>query len=344
MWQGLTVALDTADIVRRIAYIRFLHHLGVEQARLPEPMCSASVLMFHDAAESFLLMAAEHLRAPSIYEFEKYWEALKPQKLAGGVDLPVQQGMKRLNGARKQVKHHGGHPSPATIELIKNDTATFLAAATQIVFGIDYDAASMASVIPQAPVRDLAMKADVANSSGDHIGAMVHLADAWAELLFPEARGYDDDGPSPFRFGPTIRRTLPEYEIAAYLRNEKLQYRNPRRNDDIARQITEVTEVARELQTAARLTAVGIDFAAYQRFQALTPHRDDYATGRRVYYAPAGYAPTVDDVASCLQFLVTAALRLASAEAQLAHPPWVDGAQGWRTQWVPVREVPGGGD
>lgn len=123
------MALDHIEVFRRLAYIRYLHSLGIEQARLPDPMSSAALLMFHDAAESFLLMAGEHLGAPSIYEFEKYWDVLKPSRLVGGVELPVQQGMKRLNRQRAALKHHGSHPNPNTVELIKNDTATFLAAA-----------------------------------------------------------------------------------------------------------------------------------------------------------------------------------------------------------------------
>ncbi|GAA2669936.1 hypothetical protein GCM10010412_048650 [Nonomuraea recticatena] len=50
--------LPPAEIRRRLAYIRYLHSLGVDQARLPEPLSSASVLMLHDAAERLLLNPA----------------------------------------------------------------------------------------------------------------------------------------------------------------------------------------------------------------------------------------------------------------------------------------------
>ncbi|MEU0549964.1 hypothetical protein [Micromonospora sp. NPDC005979] len=337
--------LEPAEIVRRLAYIRYLHHLGVEQARLPEPMSSASVLMFHDAVESFLLTAGEHLGAPSTYEFDRYWDALRPAKLLGGIDLPVQQGMKRLNHQRKLVKHHGAHPSPTTIELIKNDTATFLAAASQLVFGVDYETTSMASVIPQERVRELVVQADTANGIGDRIGAMVLLTDAWTELFSLQEWRDDVDGSPPFKFGPTLGRTLSEQDIASYLLNEGQRYRYVRRNEDIGRQIAGVTEIVKELQAAARLTSVGIDFAAYHRFRALTPQRDDYYDGRRKYHAPPGYEPTADDVASCLQFVVTAALRFAAAQAQLTQPPWgVDAGDAWRTPWELVREVAGDSD
>lgn len=335
------MALDPIEVVRRLAYIRYLHSLGIEQARLPDPMSSAALLMFHDAAESFLLTAGEHLGAPSIYEFEKYWDVLKPSKLAGGVELPVQQGMKRLNRQRTALKHHGSHPSPNTVELIEHDTATFLAAASQLVFGVDYEAVSMSSVIPQEAVRDLVLAADAANGSGDRVEAMIALVDAWEELFHPWPRTKAVDDSSPLRFGPSIGRTLPEYEIAAYLYNENGSRRHTRGNEDIGRQIAAVTDVVTALQDAARLTAIGVDYTEYLRFRALTPHRDDYMAGRRTYRTPSNYAPSEENVTFCIQFVVTAALRLATAEAQLVEPPWIDGAQVRRAPWETIKEIHG---
>lgn len=56
-------------------------------------------------------------------------------------------------------------------------------------------------------------------------------------------------------------------------------------------------------------------------------------TGRREYRAPVGYAPTMDDLANCVQFIVSASLGLAEAEAQLASPDWIDSEHPHRTQW-----------
>jgi hypothetical protein len=336
------MALNPLDVVRRLAYIRYLHGLGIEQSRLPDPMSSAALLMFHDAVDSFLLMAAEHLGAPAIHEFEKYWDALKPAKLTGGVDLPVQQGMKRLNRQRVALKHHGSQPNQATIELIKNDTDTFLAAACQLLFGQDYNAISMSSVIPQKAVRDLAVQADTASASGDPVSAMIALVDAWDELFNPWPRTTANEDSSPLRFGPAITWTVSADDIAAYLHNETSSHRHPRRNEDIGRQIAEVTDVARALQNAAQLTAIGVDYAQYLRFESLVPRRDDFMNGRRVYRAPAAYAPTQEHVAFCLQFVVTAALRLAAAEAQLTKPARIDGGTpAQRTPWQTIKEVPG---
>lgn len=188
--------------VSRLAFIRFLHHQGVQQSRLPEPQSSAAVMTLHDAVEAFLLLAGEHLGAPESREFEKYWDVLSPAKNPRGVDLAVRQGMARLNKVRVTLKHHGGHPSTATISQIVDDTATFFAANTKIVFGVDYDEMSMADLIEQDRVRVLVRSAETAAAAGGIIAAMIALSDA-CDLLLTPRRTYDPDA-SPLRFGDTI--------------------------------------------------------------------------------------------------------------------------------------------
>lgn len=333
------MALDSIDIVRRLAYIRYLYSIGVEQSRLPDPMSAAALLMFHDAVESFLLMAGEHLDAPSVYEFERYWVELRPSKVANGVELPVQQGMKRLNKQRIALKHHGSFPNRSTTETIKSDTETFFVAASQLVFQIDWTAVSMSNVIPQESVRQLALKADTSIAAGDHVEAMIALVDAWEELFEPWPRTKAVDDSSPFRFGPKITRTVEERKIAAYLYSDSGSRKYPRVNDDIGRQISNITKVVSALQEAAQLTAIGVDFASYQRFRALTPRRVDFMSNKSEYRAPITYAPNVDDVAFCFHFVVTAALRLADAEAQLVEPPWIDSSQPHGVKWGTIHRT-----
>jgi hypothetical protein len=190
-------------------------------------MCSAALLMFHDAVESFLLMTGEHLGAPSTYEFEKYWRLPLP----GGAVLPVQQGMTRLNKLRVALKHHGGHPSPNTISVVTAEVS--------------------------------------------------------------------------------------ERKLSEYLYDKEAARRNPRLNELIAEQVSQVTKTTALLQEAVRVATLGVDYADYRRFLGLIPDRAEMITGRRVYTAPEGYAPSADDIRFCLQFVVDIALRLATAEAQL---------------------------
>lgn len=54
----------TPEQARRLAFVKYLLNLGTSQAKQPEPPSSAALLMFHDAAELFLHLAAEHFNIP----------------------------------------------------------------------------------------------------------------------------------------------------------------------------------------------------------------------------------------------------------------------------------------
>jgi hypothetical protein len=316
------------DEAGRLAFLRYLHHQAVQQGRLPEPQSSAAVLLLHDAVEAFLLLAAEHLGGAAPREFGHYWDVLSPAKLTGGVNLAAKQGMVRLNKIRASLKHHGVQPGKAAIDKSLADAATFFAANARLVFDIDYDRVSMADVIEQERVRELARKAETAAADGDHIGAMITLSDACELLLLP--RWSNSWELSPLRFGDNIpwagHPVAPRVERALRPSDNGRGF-DIRANDRefLADHIGAVTEAVIALQAAARVTALGIDYAAYLRFVSLTPSHVDTVSGMRQYEAPRGYAPTAHDVEFCYQFVVSASLRLTEAHAHLVPPSWLAG-------------------
>jgi hypothetical protein len=327
-------------IVSRLAFIRFLHHQGVQQSRLPEPQSSVSVMTLHDAVEAFLLLVGEHVGSPGSREFEKYWDALSPAKHPNGVNLAVKQGMARLNKVRLTLKHYGGHPSVATIRQIVEDTATFFAANTQLVFSVDYDEVSMADLIEQEKVRELVHAAETAAAGGDHVKAMIALSDACNLLLTPR-RAVDSAEASPLRFGDSIWRTCSVDHLLRGLRpprNDRSIDLDAHHRRDVAVQLHNVTEIVLALPAAARVTALGRDYASYQRFVSLTPHHTDMMGGTREYRAPKGYASSSGDVEFCHQFVVAASLRLTEAQAHLAPPLWLmlDGKPPWMREWETI--------
>lgn len=313
-----------SDVASRLAFIRYLHHLGLEQARLPEPQCSAGVLMFHDAVEAFLLLAAEHLEATPSANFAQYWDSLGPAKISNGVQLVSRQAMLRLNKVRVNLKHHGAMPGTSLVNQLAEDTTAFFAANTQLVFGIDYDEVSMADLVVQDKVRESVRRAENAAASGNFIEAMVTLSDAVELLLTP---GEDSLGRTPLRFGDTIQRPMSVGKINQALdppRGRSGSVSDPHSSErrNLANQIERVTAVVSKLQAIARLSALGIEYTAYLRFEALTPQADEYFDGRRTHSAPEGYAPTYDEYAFCLQFAISTSLRLAAAHTNLQPPSW----------------------
>jgi hypothetical protein len=328
------------DEASRLAFIRYLHHQSVEQGRLPEPQSSAAVLLLHDAVEAFLLLAAEHLGAAAPPQFGQYWDALSPARLAGGVNLAVRQGMVRLNRVRVNLKHHGVQPGKAAIDQSLADAATFFAANTVSVFGVDYDQVSMADLIEQEQVRELVRKAESATAVGEYSGAMIALSDACELLLMP--RRSTSSRPSPLRFGDSLDLVAPNLKHRV---GEALQLPHDTRGIDIhgwdrqfvAEHISTLTDTVAALQRAARVTTLGIDYAAYLRFSRLVPIHSDNAQGVREYRAPTGYAPTSNDVEFCYQFVVSASLRLTEAHAHLELPSWLAAdTRPWEERWETI--------
>jgi hypothetical protein len=87
----------TKDLTRRLAFVRYLYGLGVDQSHKPEPFAAVAVLTFHDACEMFLQIAAEHngvtfpkQRSP---DFLEYWLLFEQQ---GKLQLTSKASMGRL--------------------------------------------------------------------------------------------------------------------------------------------------------------------------------------------------------------------------------------------------------
>lgn len=106
--------MRSEDSVRRLAFIRYLYQEAVRQSEQPEPMCAASVLAFHDAAELFLVLACEHLDVGKrSMAFLAYWEELS--RMIPDDGLTQKKAMSRLNEARVGLKHHGNMPARSAI-------------------------------------------------------------------------------------------------------------------------------------------------------------------------------------------------------------------------------------
>ncbi|HET6478683.1 MAG TPA: hypothetical protein VFG35_01400 [Actinoplanes sp.] len=305
----------TPETLQRLAFIRYLHHLGIAQSRLPEPQCSAAVLMFHDAVESFLLLATEHHGAAQAQNFMKYWDSINA---AIGTTPAGKQGMDRLNRLRNGLKHQGQLLGQVQVQSCMADTATFFAANSQLLFGVDYDQVSMAAIIAQEKVGELARESEKDAAGGDLVAAMIKISDAADLLLTPRVR---PRGPAaPLKFGDNLVDPQSRPTFMRQLRKAK------ELGTDISglgRQVEQLSKVVIQLQAAARLTAIGVDYPAYIRFKNLTPAHVDFFDGRREYRAPAGYDPTYDDYRFCLQFVITLSLRLAEAHANLEQPAWI---------------------
>lgn len=301
--------------MQRLAFIRMLHQQGNEQAQLPNPMRFTCILTLHDAVELFLVLVGDHLGAnlsPKL-DFLGYWAEIKSK---ANVQLTGKTSMDRLNRRRVDFKHHGNLPSIESLANARADVSTFFEENTPLVFGIDYNAVDMADLIPQATTRVLVKQATTEEDVGNRTEAMALLSDAFDDL-FRQHTNANRHPPSLFAFGPNIMFPLRQAKILQALPQDRLGNAN-----QLAEQVSNVTDVAIATQTGLRVMSLGVDLHRYVRFRQLVPHVHHGMAGNREVQPPQGYAPTAEHLQFCIDFLITVALRLAEIETYTTPPPW----------------------
>ncbi|MGW6841181.1 hypothetical protein [Streptomyces sp. NPDC054958] len=297
--------------IQRLAFVRFLHEQGIAQSSQPEPLSAAAVLSFQDAVEHFLLIAADHLKVnlPSSMQFLQYWERLNPS-MPVGQELPSKQALDRVNKIRVALKHYGTIPSTQAISQAKADVTTFFTDATQMIFNVDFGTVDMVDLVAREETSKFLHEAHTHAVAGNVIPAMAGLVLAMEELLdyYTGDNQHRRHWPTnPFQFGPKLDR-----------------YRDPTFPLDTARpelkQVERLTETVSRIQEAMQVMALGIDYAKYIQFRAISPAIGRYFAGPiRIHFSPAHRSLTLDDYRTSRLFVIESALRATRADATLAR-------------------------
>ncbi|MEV7684485.1 hypothetical protein [Streptomyces bungoensis] len=289
-----------ADVVQRLAYIRYLHREGIEQSRQPPPLRSRAITSFHDAVENYLGLVAQHLgiELGRNTEFIAYWAAIKPQ-----FELPKKEQMRRLNDVRVALKHNGTFPSEHQIEQARQTLDDFFTTVTPKVFGVDFDSIDMTDLLTQPDTARLLREAQTHADIGDYPMAMAGLALAFSALLHHYSGGGVERPPSksPFNFGPRLFA----------MDEPRVDGQHSQHN----RRLKKVTEFVNATQGALRVISLGIDYPSVARFQVLAPAVVTYGDGsKRFPDLPSVQALTADDYDWARHFIIESGLRASRAD------------------------------
>lgn len=279
--------------VKRLAFIRYLYKVGVEQSHQPEPLNFTSLLSFHDAAELFLRLATERLNVPK----DKQWfmdyfnvidQEMDPDKLT------QRESMKRLNEARVQLKHHGTAPSKLDMEGFRATVTNFFQENTPKVFGIDFDSVSLVDLVAYDGAKSKLRSAEYMMQSGDTKGAIQDIA-ASLELLIHEyeqkTRPKFDS--SPFSFGPDLT-----FETSFFMGVEG-------KMKDF---VDKVNESVSAMQKAIKIISFGFDYRKFSKFQSRTPRA--FVIEDRVVLTKPPIQATLEDCKFCLDYVIECAIKL----------------------------------
>jgi len=298
------MALDQT-MIKRLAFVKYLFNSAISQSKAPAPLSSASILYMHDAAEFFLGLACEHLNVRKRdIPFMGYWDVLN-KKLPSS-ELQQQESMRRLNKARRELKHHGTFPSELDIETFRTTTTSFFQDNVPLIFGVNLDEISLIEFVNPESAREKLLLAQTFIKDNDFQSSQNNIAVAFEEMIldYESRKGRYPD--SPFFFGMDISN-LDSFSMG--LHDSELNF--PIELHDF---FDKVVESIGAIQEAIKILALGIDYRKYSKFKHLTPSVTRYMDGKfRAHYGIRHLDNlTPEDINFCIDFVIEAALILAT--------------------------------
>ncbi|WP_316236595.1 hypothetical protein [Bradyrhizobium sp. SZCCHNR1015] len=282
------------DLIRRLAFVRYLFEMGLDQSHQPEPFGAVSLLTFHDACEMFLQIAAEH-RAVNLKpksDFMEYWSAFEQNNLS----ITARTSMTRFNKARVSMKHSGVLPHKADIDGFRATITTFFEDNSPNLLGIELHDVTLTSMITFDGVREPLERAEAALASGDPKSALEEIAIAFVlSLRRYEGRRRGDGAPLDRLYSLRSTGRLFGFGIEREGKRE-LELTLRRMTDAFTEAITVV--------------AYNLDFDSYIMFKTYAPVVHEIPGGSPVIEWT--WEPTTDPVLvrRCVNFVVNTAIRL----------------------------------
>lgn len=290
-----------AQLVKGLAFVRFMYSKGLEEAGRPQPLATAALLSFHDAVEMFLGLAADYLgvNLTANVTFDGYFHEIER---GANVELPGRHPMRRMNRSRVNLKHHGLFPSPTDLEQFKGDVTTFLTDATKLVFKVDFLSLDMIGLVTQPTALRLLREAETQAGDGDHHHALALLSEAFEYLLWDYAdRKRAADDRSPYTLWPEGIRVM----------------LGQNHDSELATRLDAVEVGLDRFQRAFRVLAMGVDYQRFARFDLLVPWVLNFGDGHREVRPVPGLNVGDDEYQFCKQFVIETALHLTELDFDL---------------------------
>lgn len=279
--------------VKRLAFIRYMYKVGVEQSYQPEPVNALALLSFHDAAELFLHLSVEHLSASKRnVEFMDYWNIIN-QKIKSD-QLTQKDAMNRLNKARVQLKHYGTAPSKLDIEAFRVNITNFFDENTPKIFEIDFDSVSLVDLVVYDNTKSKLKAAQDLMQNNDVKGAIKEIAASFEFLIHDYEQQTLTEFTSPFYFGQSLT-----FDTSFFMHVE----------GKMGEFVDKVNESISAMQTAIKVMSLGFDYRRYSKFKSLTPNALFQYEGD-VHVSEPSEQITMEGCKFCFDYVIECALRL----------------------------------
>jgi len=294
------------DILRRLAFAKYIFNLGVLESKKRSPLNAASLLMFHDAAELFLQIASEHLDIGKAQpNFLEYWDLLSSRASQA---VTQKESMRRLNKARVALKHHGTTPSADDVVAFREAATRFFEENTPLIFELQFRQLTLIEFVEPSGARERLGRALAAVIEEQVTAdALTDTAIAFEEIIGRREREISP-GPFPiFPFGDAFAMTPFAFRF------------NSDTDRNVIQSISAITRAIAEIQRVEKMLVMGVDFSGWLRFQSHLPNIVRMANGsyQSTFSQPADTMADGEDLEFCIQYAVETALTL-----QQGIKPW----------------------
>jgi len=293
--------------MKRLSFIKYLFESAVQQSKKPQPMASQSILTFHDSAELFLLLAADHLdvQDKSGIKFMEWWDRLE-NKLDGDQELSQKRPMRKLHDTRGNLKHSGVRPSEEDIEESRVHTKEFFENNTLLIFGIDFSEISLVYLVENKEVRESLEKAK--DLSKENKKEAIKIIAKTFRLLIDK---FEEEKSSPLYGSPLIPG-----ESMGFIDN-RVESEN-RAKPKLVDFVKKVTKSIEDIQLALKVIALNIDYDRFVKFNHLTPYVNASASvpenGLEDYSVHFGANRErkyiKEDIEFCINFVIESAITI----------------------------------
>lgn len=305
--------MTNQDILKRLAYIKFLYKGAVAQSNQAEIIAYTSILAVHDAIDWFMHLACLHnnITEPKKIEALKKKNPKHPGKNIFLMDyftilpnLKYETEVGNINGLRNDLKHHFRLPSQIGIIESINTAKSFFEENTKIIFSLDFNEVSIIDLIAFQQLRDLLKKAIFFQNRNETENCIYEVSKAYYELW-----QIDIDfirGKRQFSYIDIF--SLPHLEIPNLEGNLQLQTLKLY----IDSVINAYNKNFQELNDSMKIFALGIDYRKYLKFESFVPSTSMKDKEGKYYVTKAGNIENItkEDLTFAIDFIVDCALQI----------------------------------
>lgn len=288
--------LNQELILKRLSLIKYLYRIGVQQSEQHEPVCSFSILSFHDSIEMFVKLLAEKMNIKSKdFNFMEYWSKIQT--------LTLNESMRTLNDRRVNIKHKGLLPSKSDIEISRVNTLDFFIQNTFKHFNVEFNDISLFNLIKYETVRLELEEAQKSLENNQPETSIEKVAISFYELLKVFEKSKSKYSSSPFDFGKKISN-INNYEFSSSGVKDEIF---GKKVFDFAK---EVSNTLGDIQSAIKIISFGLDYKKYIKFKILTPTIIGTMGGKHHSHNKPNKKLTKENCQFCINFVLESALNM----------------------------------